>query len=422
MNDKSTMKPNTSDNAISDQELFEILDRKQKNLEAIFDATPVCMILLDTHKTVARANCAVKKMTGKDYSEIIGRNVCEVIGCADVQDGEYGRGLNCSLCPINRAVSDAIDTQKPVHGVELQHNFRFKYSEVALWISINIIPTLIDNELYVVFSINDITDRKQAEEKFKEMMEIKSQFISTVSHELRTPLAAMKEGVSIVLDGFAGEINEDQRKFLNIAIRNVERLGMLINDVLDFQRLESGRINLDIQENDINQLVYEIHETMSLASNKKNVDLIMETDGGIPRSDFDGHKINQVITNLLSNAIKFTPDNGRVFIRTRTDDQNIIIEVEDTGMGIPKEDLPRIFERFYRVKRPGKEIKGTGLGLAIVNKIILMHHGKVEIESEVDHGTKFRVFLPMSDNAVIAKSSTAVDNVLEDKLIKKADQ
>jgi signal transduction histidine kinase len=225
--------------------------------------------------------------------------------------------------------------------------------------------------------IRDITERKKAEEELKETMELKSQFISTVSHELRTPLAAMKEGLGIVLDGVVGRVNKKQKKFLGIAKRNADRLSDLINDVLDFQRLGAGKTKLDIYSHDIKEVLSEVQDTMTLYANNQAAKLSFTSADDLSNAEFDRAKVVQVFTNLVSNAVKFTPEGGRVSVDVQRRDIDWVIRVSDTGMGIPKEALPKIFERFYRVNRPGKHIKGTGLGLAIVHKIVMMHGGTI---------------------------------------------
>jgi len=243
--------------------------------------------------------------------------------------------------------------------------------------------------------IRDITEHKKAEEKIKKMIDTKSGFISIVSHELRTSLAAIKEGVSIVFDGMAGRLNKEQKKFLNIAKRNVDRLSVLINDVLDFQKLETNSMNLDIQDNDIKEVVSEVHETMALYAKKNKVELSLELAEELSEAKFDRAKINQVLTNLVGNAIKFTPEKGKVSINVHLQNEELVISISDTGIGIPKEALTKIFECFYRVNQRDKEIQGTGLGLAIVHKIVMMHSGRIEVASEVGQGTTFTVFLPL---------------------------
>ena len=264
--------------------------------------------------------------------------------------------------------------------------------------------------------IRDITEHKKAEEKIKKMIDTKSGFISIVSHELRTSLAAIKEGVSIVFDGMAGRLNKEQKKFLNIAKRNVDRLSVLINDVLDFQKLETNRMNLDIQDNDIKQVVSEVHETMALYAKKNKVELSLELAEELSEAKFDRAKINQVLTNLVGNAVKFTPEKGKVSINVHLQNEELVISISDTGIGIPKEALPKIFECFYRVNQRDKEIQGTGLGLAIVHKIVMMHSGRIEVASEVGRGTTFTVFLPLEPKPMQKLLPAKADEILNNSI------
>ena len=134
---------------------------------------------------------------------------------------------------------------------------------------------------------------------------------------------------------------------------------------------------------------------MNPLADKKNIELGKDLSEEIPELQADESKIESVVTNLVNNAIKFTPENGQVSVSARCQDEDVVIRVSDTGMGIPKEALAKIFDRFYRVYRPGKQIQGTGLGLAIVKEIVMMHGGRIEVESEVEQGTTFSVFLPL---------------------------
>jgi len=265
--------------------------------------------------------------------------------------------------------------------------------------------------------IRDITERKKAEEKAEETMEVKSQFISMVSHELQTPLACIKEGVSIVLDEVVGKINNKQRNFLNTAKRNVERLANLVNDILDFQKLEAGKTKLNIQENNINEVIGEAYQIMVSSAKKKGINFSIKLEDNLPRARFDGDKIIQVLTNLISNAIKFTPEHEQVSVCVQHRNGQLVIRVSDTGMGIPEDALPKIFDRFYRVHRPGKQIQGTGLGLAIVKKIVMTHGGRSEVESDVDQATTFTVFLPLETKPIPDLLPQNTDELLENNIV-----
>jgi signal transduction histidine kinase len=265
--------------------------------------------------------------------------------------------------------------------------------------------------------VTDITERKRAEEELKEAMETKSQFISTVSHELRTPLAPIKEAISIVLDEVAGKINKDQRNFLNMAQRNIDRLTRLINEVLDFQKLSANKMKFNMHENDIREVIKDACHTMTLYAEKKKVTLSIKFDDDLPKARFDSDGIMQVLTNLISNAIKFTPEKGQVTVSAQHKGEDMVIKVSDTGIGVSKENLPKLFTPFYQINQPGQQTKGTGLGLAIVSKIVTTHGGRIEVESEVGHGTTFTVFLPLDGKPATDILPERTDNLLEDTLV-----
>jgi len=212
-------------------------------------------------------------------------------------------------------------------------------------------------------------------------------------------------------------MNNKQRNFLDIAKRNIDRLAILINDVLDFQALDGSKFKLSAQESNINEVVEEVHKTMVSSAEGKGVDFSIKLEDNLPKAKFDSNKIIQVLTNLISNAIKFTPEKGRVTVCVQHQSEDLVIRVSDTGMGIPREALPKIFERFYRVHRPRKQIQGTGLGLAIVKKIVMMHGGRIEVESEVDQGTTFTVFLPSAAKSISEVPSEKMDELLEKTVV-----
>jgi signal transduction histidine kinase len=243
-------------------------------------------------------------------------------------------------------------------------------------------------------------ERKKAEKKIKEAVETKSEFLSMVSHELRTPLTAMKESVSIVLDEMAGEINDEQKDCLDIAKRNIDRLARLINDVLDFQKLESGKMKFNMKTNNINEVVEQVYQTM-LSSTKEGINLVIDLEDNLPKVNFDSDKITQVLTNLVSNAIKFT-EKGSVTMKTIKGENIIHVMVSDEGCGIKKEDEPKLFRKFEQLSIGGeRKTGGTGLGLAICKEIIEQHRGKIWAESELNKGSTFHFVLPIKERRKI---------------------
>lgn len=262
--------------------------------------------------------------------------------------------------------------------------------------------------------LRDITERKKAEEKLKETLKMKSEFTSMVSHELRTPLTAIKEGIALVADGLAGEINEEQKELLGISKKNVDRLARLINDVLDFQKLESGKVNFDVQLNSINEIIRDVYEMMAPTAKDTEIDLLLELDECLPQVGFDSDKITQVLTNLVTNAMKFT-EKGHIMIKTSQDDDSLQVSVSDTGCGIRKKDLPRVFDKFEQLRQGGeRKTGGTGLGLAISKEIIELHSGKIWVESAFGKGSKFTFTLPKYSTEELFKEH--IRNVITESL------
>lgn len=239
-------------------------------------------------------------------------------------------------------------------------------------------------------TVRDVTELKR-------LGEMKNEFISMVSHELRTPLTALKESIDIVLDGSAGEINDEQKDFLDTAKRNIARLARLINSVLDYQRLESGREVFNMQRADVNAVAEEVVNTMLPSAQAKGLFLEARLAPELPGMIFDRDKITEVLVNLVNNAIKFT-EKGGITITTAKDwdGKKLLVSVKDTGQGMKKEDIPRLFQSFSQLEAGQARKRGsTGLGLAISRKIIEAHQGEIWIESEEGKGSEFKFKLPV---------------------------
>jgi PAS domain S-box-containing protein len=299
--------------------------------------------------------------------------------------------------------------------IELQRQEYVRYEDLPLEtadgrrIEVEFISNIytVDHQKVIQCNIRDITDRKQIDEKTRRMeeiktaTEIKTKFTSMVSHELRSPLGSIKEGINLVLEGLAGSINDEQRDLLDTAKRNTDRLGRLINNVLDFQKIESGKMEYDIRENDINEAVLEVNKAMSLLAKEKGLDLVVDAGDSMLKVRFDKDRIIQVLTNLVSNAIKYT-EKGNITISTKGGDNKVHIIVQDTGIGIKVEDMQKLFCAFEQLDSTrDKKRNGTGLGLAISKEIILAHNGKIWAESEVGKGSGFHFILPIRERRLV---------------------
>ena len=257
------------------------------------------------------------------------------------------------------------------------------------------VRTLDYPEKVLIFVVFDITD-------FKSLEKIKADFIANVSHELRTPLTAIK-GYTETLEEEAYENREDRRHFLGIIKRHTDRLINIVSDLLVLSEIESKEsISLemsksDFEDVDINEVVKSSYESLRKKVSEKNLQVEINVKGEIPGIKGNRFLLEQMLINLIDNAVKYTPERGRVTINISNEDSNVNLEICDTGIGIPKENLSRIFERFYRVdKTRSRKLGGTGLGLSIVKHIAIIHNGKIEVESEVGKGSRFTITLPVA--------------------------
>jgi signal transduction histidine kinase len=237
----------------------------------------------------------------------------------------------------------------------------------------------------------DITERKQLEQ-------MKDEFVGTVSHELRTPLTAIKGFIELVADGDAGPVTDSQREFLQIASRNTDRLGNLINDLLDVNRIESQKLEIRTEPTDLAAVLKDVAATFRPLAQAKALAFSAHIDS-LPLVMGDGPRLVQVFSNLVSNAIKYTPS-GEVGIRARRAQSGVEVVVHDSGIGLTREEQAQLFTKFFRGRnRVVADSGGTGLGLVIARAIIEKHDGTIEVASVPDEGTHFRVVLPTRASA-----------------------
>ena len=244
---------------------------------------------------------------------------------------------------------------------------------------------------------SEIEERRRA-------VDLKDEFVSTVSHELRTPLAITNEGISLLLDEIPGQMNEKQKKILTTIRDNMDRLTRIINDLLDISKIEAGKMDIKKTRVNIAKLASVVLGPMVPVAEKKGITLVSDIAEGLVDAHADMDRIIQALTNLVGNALKFT-DAGSVTVRAVQDGDMVVCRVEDTGFGLAPEESSVIFQKFVQVGRKhGAGIKGTGLGLAISRQIVVLHHGKIWVESEKGKGSTFFFSLPVyNENNVIAE-------------------
>jgi two-component system, OmpR family, phosphate regulon sensor histidine kinase PhoR len=242
----------------------------------------------------------------------------------------------------------------------------------------------------VATAVNALADKVSADIADMHRLErVRSEFIANVSHELRTPIFSVQGYLETLLDGAVDDPNVS-RQFLEKAYSNALRLNTLLHDLIDLSRIESGEMRMSFRYVNIVELLHDLLQTMEIRATQREVTLKLDND---PSADVmvygDRERLSQVLTNLIDNAIKYNVPGGSVHVGARIKDAEVVVFVHDTGIGIPTDDVARIFERFYRVdKDRSRLVGGTGLGLAIVKHILEAHHAVVKVASEVGRGTQ----------------------------------
>lgn len=265
-----------------------------------------------------------------------------------------------------------------------------------------------------VLVVRDITQRKAAEallsqqarelseakERAEQESRYKSRFLANMSHELRTPLNAVLGFAELLGQELFGTLNPRQKQYVSYITQGGEHLLALVNDVLDISKIEANKLDLVPEWLDPKDLINAACSVVRPLAEKKNVRIEQELAEELPRLWADPVRIKQVLYNLLSNAVKFTPEGGVVTLAAYVDAPHFKLQVRDTGVGISREDMPRLFREFEQIEQPsGRKSEGAGLGLALTKRLVLLHQGVISVESEPGRGSSFEVSLPLSPQA-----------------------
>jgi two-component system phosphate regulon sensor histidine kinase PhoR len=359
-------------NAMSKQienRINEIIDNESR-FKAIFLSMFNGMMVVDPDSYIRLVNKSLMDIFQLE-EDVIGKKPIEVFRAVVIQSiADKALDLN------NRKVNKEISVNFPEEKILI----------------VNANPIVSDgNCLGAVLVFHDITELRRLEK-------IRRDFVANVSHELRTPIANIKGFSETLINGAIND-TANVEDFLNIIQTEADRLSALINDLLDLSKIESGQLDVRLDykslKKSINKVVYSIYKH----NYSKNSNIIVNVPDDFPEIPLDGPKFSQIILNLIDNALKYSGENSTVEINAKLEDDKVVIEVKDDGVGIPEEDLPRVFERFYRVdKARSRELGGTGLGLAIVKHLVQALNGTVEADSVVDEGTTITIRLPLQQN------------------------
>lgn len=345
----------------------ESLMAEEQRWHTLIENMPNGLLLLDAENRIAAVNQRTEALFGLTRQALMGRTLAD-------------SGLPAELViPLSTA---SLDTER--YDVTLTVPFNR-----ALQVHTAQVIDAARRYLGRVFVFHDVT-------REREIDRMKSDFIDLVSHELQTPLTNIIGFVSLMLEGETGELNDAQRRSLESVRRQARRLAALITDLLDVSRIEAGQVTLQQQPVDLTAVAEAALQELQPQTLEKDLAIHLTAPADLPPGRGDPERLARVFTNLLGNAFKFTPSGGEVSLTFEQVDDNLQVQVHDTGPGIPPEDLPRIFDKFFQGEQVAtRKSGGTGLGLSIVKGIIEAHGGQIWVESVVGQGTTFTFTLPL---------------------------
>ncbi|MGB1253199.1 MAG: sensor histidine kinase [Candidatus Promineifilaceae bacterium] len=299
---------------------------------------------------------------------------------ADAIDGSFAQLVRQH--EIIEILQRCVDSQEPQNAVvDMRRN--------GLFLQVDVTPLIDDGVQGYVVLLHDLTS-------IRRMETVRRDFISNVSHELRTPLASVRAVIETLQDGALDDRPMAER-FLGRAAHEVDSMTQMVSELMELSRIESGKVPLQLLPSPLQEIVDSTVEQLGSHIERKNLQVEIKIPADLPDVLADAQRVRQVLTNLLHNATKFTPDNGRIRINASKNDSEIMVSVRDSGVGIPEEDLPRVFERFYKTDR-SRNSGGTGLGLAIAKHIVQAHGGDIWVTSKINRGSVFYFTLPISED------------------------
>jgi len=368
--------------------------------QTTFDAANDAIWLLDKEQRVLRSNKMADKIFHIPHGDAVGQHCWEIAHC----------GITGPIpeCPIQRMRQSLCrETMEMLIG--------------ECWYQVTADPILDAAGQYAgaVHTVSDITERKKVEMELKKANEelikfndLKDEFVSIASHELRTPLSIISGAVKLLIDEIPGKIVSGQKEILDMAMKNLNRLARIVDSLLNISKIESGKIELYRVDTDISRLIAETVSEYGPQAEKKHINLSCQLPPHPVILHADADRIKEVIANLLVNSIKFTPEGGSINVFCEDHNDDVLVFVKDTGRGVAKDDIPKMFEKFTQFSRkagPGE--KGTGLGLAICKGLVNLHNGKIWAESDTGSGMKISFTIPrLSAEHIFTES---VDNAVK---------
>jgi PAS domain S-box-containing protein len=380
-------------NAINNASLFKLIKEQAEKLgqllyaeqietaksQAILESIADGVLVADSQSKIILTNHPASAILDIPRKQLIGKSVNELLGL-------YGHSGDSWINTIE-------DWARNADRIEEWTYLADQLTIEEKVVSVHLSPVLANNQFFGTVSIfRDIT-------KEVEVDKLKSEFVSTVSHELRTPMTSIKGYADLMLMGAAGGMSSPQERYLKVIKNNADRLHMLVNDLLNISRIETGKTTLDLRPLDIPQVIDQVvegHLNGRIQHESKKLKVSTDIESSLPLVNADHARVTQILTNLIDNAFNYTPEDGLISLSVKSNGEYVFVSVQDSGIGISEENQQKIFERFFRAEdEKVQAVPGTGLGLAIVRSLIEMHGGQLKVDSKLGEGSTFTFNLPV---------------------------
>ena len=366
----------------------DITERKKAEelLKTVSDNSPLGIYILQDNR-FQYTNPQFQNLTGYSEEELQDKELMSVVAAED----------------SDVVKSSTVFTLKEERSYPCEYRIINESGQIK-WVMQTISAIQYQGREAILGSIMDITERKYLERKvikYEELSKLKSDLLSTISHELRTPLATIKGYSSMILDYSSKLSSEEKREYLKSIDKSSDRLAKLVDNLLDTSRMEAGLLKLNKAPAGISKLIRETVTEAQIRANSHQI--VSKLRKGLPRVKIDAKRIRQVLDNLLDNAVKYSPQGTEVLVSAKQAGREMVISVTDQGLGIPADELSRVFDRMYRIEqRLTSGVDGIGLGLSICQRLVEAHGGRIWVDSEKGKGSTFYFTIPIAHKTKVA--------------------